>query len=200
RLGRLAADLPEHVHVLRDGTGYARLLLRRARDVLHERGDLVRNLLDLVERGARVLGEQRAADDVRRAALHRHDGLVRVGLDRAHEHFDLLRRARRALGELLDLVRDDREAAARLPRGRSFDRRVEREGVRLLGDLLDELDDVADLLRALAEALDALRGVLDRLADRVHARDRAPHGLAALVRDLDRVARHVGAALRVARH
>src|SRR5690606_5061415 len=69
-----------------------------------------------------------------------------------------------------------------------------------LGDLLDELDDVADLLRAFAEALDALRRVLNRLANRVHARDRAPYGLAALVRDLDGVTRDVGTALGVAGH
>ena len=50
------------------------------------------------------------------------------------------------------------------------------------------------------EALDALGGLLDGLADGVHAVDRAAHRIAALVRDLDRVARHVGGALGVAGH
>ena len=158
----------------------------------------MRDLLDLLERRARVLREQRPADDVGRAALHRHHGLVRIGLDRADEHLDLLRRARGTFGQLLDLVGDDGEPAAGLSGPRRLDRRVERQDVRLLGDLLDELDDVADLLRALAEALDALARVLNRFADRVHAGDRAPYGLAALVRDLDRVACDVGAALGVA--
>src|SRR5690606_13378340 len=157
------------------------LLPPRAREVLHEARDLMRDLLDLVERGARVLGEERAADDVRRAALHRDDGLVRVRLDRADEHLDLARRDRRALGELLHLVRDDREAAAAFARPRRLDRRVQREDVRLLGDFLDQLDDVADLLGAFAEALDTLRRVLNGLPYRVHPVDRAAHGLAALV-------------------
>src|SRR5690606_27516804 len=157
-----------------------------------------RDLLDLVERGAGVLREERAADDVRRAALHRDDGLVRVRLDRAHEHLDLAGRRGRALSELLHLVRDAREAAAAFAGARGLDRRVQREDIRLLGDLLDELDDIADLLRALAEALDTLRRILNRLADRVHAVDRPAHRLAALVRDVDRVPGDVGATLRVA--
>src|SRR5690606_459341 len=168
-------------------------------DVVHEARDLMRHLLDLVEGRARVLGEQRAADDVRRAALHRHDGFVRIRLNRAYEHLDLARRRGGALGELLHLVRDDGEAAAAFARPRRLDRRVQRENIRLLRDLLDELDDITDLLRALAEALDALRGVLNRLADGIHSVDRSTHRLAALVRDVDRVARNVRAALRVAR-
>src|SRR5690606_1663848 len=98
----------------------------------------------------------------------------------------------RALGELLHLVRDDREAAAAFAGPRRLDRRVQSQNVRLLRDLLDELDDVADLLRALAEALDALRRILNRLANGVHAVDRPAHGLAALVRDVDRMPGDVG--------
>jgi hypothetical protein len=158
----------------------------------------MRHLLDLLERGARVLGEQRTADDVRSAALHRDNRLVGIGLDRADQHLYLARRARRALRELLHLVGDDREPAASLARTRRLDGRVQSENVGLLRDLLDQLDDVADFLRAFAEALDALGGVLNGLAYRVHAVDRAAHGFAALVRDVDGMTSDVGTALRVA--
>src|SRR5690606_30254243 len=57
RLGGFAADLAQDLHVLRDRPGRDGLLLGRARDVLHEARDLVRHLLDLVERRTRVLGE-----------------------------------------------------------------------------------------------------------------------------------------------
>ena len=196
----LRADFLQHLHVARDVLRGRGLLARAAGDVLHQARDLVRDLLDLLERRARVLGEQRAAHHVRGAAFHRDHGLVGVGLNGAHQHFDLLGRVRGALGEALHFVRDHREAAARLAGHRGLDRGVERENVGLLGDVVDQLDDVADLLRALAQALDALGGLLDGLADRVHAVDRAPHGIAALVRDFDRVPRDVRRALGVAGH
>ena len=187
-------------HVARDVLRRRRLLARACGNVLHQARDLVGHLLDFLQRRAGVLGEQRAADHVGRAALHRHDGFVGVGLNRAHQHFDLLGGVGGAFGEALHFVGDDREAAARLAGHRGLDRRVEREDVGLLGDVVDQLDDVADLLRALAQALDALGGLLDRLADRVHAVDRAAHGIAALVRDVHRMTRHVGGALGVAGH
>ena len=56
---------------------------------------------------------------------------------------DVLRRGLAALGELAHLGGDDREAAAVLAGARRFDGGVEREEVRLVGDLLDD----GDLLR-----------------------------------------------------
>ena len=102
------------------------------------------------QRRARVLGEQRAADHVGGAALHRHHRLVGVGLDGAHQHLDLLGGVGGALGQALHLVGHHREAAPGLAGHRGLDRGVERQDVGLLGDVVDQLDDVADLLRALA--------------------------------------------------
>ena len=67
---------------------------------------------------------------------------------------------------------------------RSLYRGVQREDVGLVGDIIDELDDVADLLGTLAEPFDTLGCLLDRLANRVHALDGAPYGVAALVRHI----------------
>ena len=54
------------------------------------------------------------------------------------------------LGQLADLVGDDREAAALLAGAGGLDRGVERQEVRLLGDGGDRVDDPADLARTCA--------------------------------------------------
>ena len=90
--------------------------------------------------------------------------------------------SRGALGQPLHFFGDHREAAPGLARRRRLDGGVEREHVGLLGDVRDQLHDFADLLRALAQALDALGGLLDLVADFVHAADRVLHRLRALLR------------------
>ena len=57
-----------------------------------------------------------------------------VGLDGADPAADVLGGPGGLLGEVLDLVRDDGEALARLARPRRLDGGVEREQVGLLGD------------------------------------------------------------------
>ena len=108
------------------------MMLRSAAPALSASGDALLGLA-----GARA----RDLDGVGRLLLHLADDLA-----------DLLRRLDRPLGELAHLVGDDREAAARLAGAGRLDRGVQREQVGLVGDLLDDLEDLADLLRALAEA------------------------------------------------
>ena len=79
---------------------------------------------------------------------------LRLGLDGLDEVGDLLRARAGALGEILDLVGDDREALAVLAGLRGDDRGVEREQVRLLGDVVDDVHDLADGLDARAEVRD----------------------------------------------
>ncbi len=79
---------------------------------------------------------------------------------------DVLGRLGGLAGERLDLVGDYREAAARIARARSLDRRVERQQIGLLGNVGDELDDVADAAGGLVQLLDGRVGPLgftDRL-------------------------------------
>ena len=72
-------------------------------------------------------------EEISSIAVDRRRG---VALDRRHPPGDVLGRLRRLLRELLDLVGDDREALAGLTGPRGLDGGVERQQVRLLGDLV----------------------------------------------------------------
>ena len=85
---------------------------------------------------------------------------------------DLLRRCSRTLCEMPNLLCDDREALALLARTRRFDRRIQREQVRLESDAVDDSDDIGD----------ALGG----LADRAHGLRDLAHDRAGLLRELGR--------------
>src|SRR5690606_14179851 len=85
--------------------------------------------------------------------------------------------------EALYFVRYHGEAAARVAGHGRLDRGVQCKDVGLVGDVVDQADDVADLLGRFTEALDPLRGVLDLLTDVVHAGDGVVHHFVALVGD-----------------
>src|SRR5829696_8510837 len=74
---------------------------------------------------------------------------------------------RALLCELAHLVRDDGKALPLFARARGFDGRIQREQVRLVGQLLDHRDEIRDALRALRETAD-LRRALPNEAFRIH--------------------------------
>ena len=111
---------------------------------------------------------------------------------------DLLGRLHAAVGELADLARDHGEAAAVLAGARRFDRRVERQQVRLLGDAVDDLDDVADLIGVRAEPPDVAAELGDRRADRRHRVDDRVDRRAAALGGLRRLRSRSSAASRPA--
>ena len=102
-------------------------------------------------------------DALERAAGLRHqlDADVDLGGRVGNQRLDLLGRFRRTLRQRAHFGGDDGEAAARLAGARRLDARVEREQIGLEGDLVDDADDLADLLR--------------RLGDRAHRLDRLTH-------------------------
>ena len=65
----------------------------------------------------------------------------------------------------------------------SLNRSVEREDVGLVGNTLDDFDDIADFLRAFAQALDQRAGFLNVTANVVHTVDGITHLLRAFTRD-----------------
>jgi hypothetical protein len=101
------------------------------------------------------------------------------------------------LGELAHLVRDHGEAAALLAGARRLDGGVEREQVRLIGDLLDDAHDARDLPRLLAQALDDGGEVTRGRGDVLHLLGRATHHAVAFVGELARMARRTERAVRM---
>jgi len=83
----------------------------------------------------------------RLAVLDDLDYVTRLELDLLDQGRDRGGGGLGPLGQLADLLRDDREPAALLADPCRFDRRVQREQVRLIGDRVDHLDDVADPFR-----------------------------------------------------
>ena len=158
-----------------------RLLDRRARDGADHVGALLRALEDLLQRALGLVRDLDAAVDVVGAALDGRDRVLDLRLHRLDEVRDLARARAGALGEILDLVGDDREALALLARLRGDDGGVEREQVRLLGDVVDDVHDLADRLDARAEVRDDRDGLLRALLDAVDLADRLQDGLGALL-------------------
>src|SRR5690606_4398470 len=81
-----------------------------------------------------------------------------------------------ALGELAHLLGDDGKTLARFAGTRGLDAGVERQKIRLEGDLVDDGDDLADLVRGLLDA--------------AHRADRIAHDVARLFGALRRLADH----------
>ncbi len=77
--------------------------------------------------------------------------------------------------------------------------RIQRQQIRLIGNVFDQAHDLANFLRALAQALNLLGGFLHILADMHHAIDGLHHRLFALAGVAQRFQRGLGAHLRVAR-
>ncbi len=129
-----------------------------------------------------------AANEIRGRGLHLGD------LDR-----DLLGRFRGLGRQRLDLGRDHRKAAAGLAGARRLDGGVQRQQVGLLGDVGDQLDDVADAGGGFRQRRDARIGLLG-LAHRV-ARDlaRLAHLAADVRHRVRKIARRVGGRVDVPR-
>jgi hypothetical protein len=99
-------------------------------------------------------GRRHQLADVARLAgplFRRHDRRIGLVLDAGDDRADGFGRAHRPLGELSHLRRYHGEALSRLAGARRLDRGVESEQVGLPGDVVDQLEDLPDLLRPLAQ-------------------------------------------------
>ena len=159
--------------------GHARRPLPRRRHDLRRR---LRRLAQGLRQGRdRLPGPgryRRGRGDAARHLFRREHGRVRRLLDLAEDLPHLRGGLLRLIGQGLDLARHHGEALAVLAGTRGFDGGVEGEQVRLLGDVVDRRDDLADRLRLSRQRQDVLRrrphlmlhhaqgvdGVLDSLA------------------------------------
>ena len=151
-----------------------KLLLGGRGDALGGLGELLGELADPAHglaRGVRV-------GDAVAVGAGGVDGLaqrVEVGVGGGDDAGDAARLGLAVGGELADLVGHDAEGGAVGAGARGLDRRVERQQLGLVGDLLDDAREGGDLRELLGEALDALAlGAhgLDGLDD--PGQDRAP--------------------------
>ena len=104
--------------------------------------------VDLLERGAGAVGGLGAGSGARGGLADEFDGGVGLALDAGDQLAGVGGRLGGALGQLANLVGDDGEALAALAGAGGLDRGVQRQQVRLARDVLDRLDDPADLLRS----------------------------------------------------
>ena len=193
----LLADRRDRVHrrgddggCLSHAAGGVVGLGRNRRDRIRSFDDLVRGTADLAQRleyllnvlvafgrgrsdfregAGRLLGKYGSRLDFLRSFIHRGDRTVGFALDLSDQCGDLLRCPRGAFGQLADLVGHDGKALALLAGSGRFDGGVQRQQVGLLGDVVDRLDDRADLVGLGAEFAHALGGRLDGDLDPTHA-------------------------------
>ena len=152
-------------------------------DLLDGRALLLGRQLDLARRLGR--GRDQPGDRLERRGdlaelLRAGVDRLRAGLGRHHRRVDRARTSSislrislaefgDAVGELADLVGDDGEALARLAGAGRLDRGVDREDVGLLGELGDDVEHRADLLRLLAELEHVVDDQVDLAPDRARS-------------------------------
>ena len=86
----------------------------------------------------------------------------RLFLNCRENRADFLGRLSRTDRKLADLVGDDRKAAAVIASASRFDCGIEREQIRLVGDLVDRVNDLFDCDGALDERVHRLRALRSR--------------------------------------
>src|SRR5690606_23791529 len=155
-------------------------------------GQVFRYRLDFFQCHTGVLRQACPFHHLGGGVFHGNHRFVGVGLNGFYQRFNLLGGGGGTFREALYLVRDHREAAACFAGHGRLDRRVQRENVGLVGDVVDQRYDVTDLLGRFTQPLDPLRGFLNLFADGVHAVDGRLYHFGALVGDGYRALRHRG--------
>ena len=112
---------------------------------------MLNDLFDLAERCSGLVGEPRTFLHLARPFFHDGHGLAGLDLDALDQARNVLRRPARAFRQLSHFVGNNGEAFALLTGPRSFNGGIQRQHVRLGGDLVDHFNDGADLKRPFAE-------------------------------------------------
>jgi hypothetical protein len=97
-----------------------------------------------------VAGRFHARLDFLGAGVHRGDRTLGLRLNAADHVSDLLGRLAGSLGQLPHFVGHHRESAPLFPGARGFDGSVQGQQIGLVGDVVDDADDLANLVRPLA--------------------------------------------------
>jgi hypothetical protein len=167
-LARAAIDVFRRLPDLLDAR---RLLARRRGDLHRGRGRRRDRFAEVPDRVAGGVGDLHAALRAPAALFDHVHGLAAGELDVLQNGAHLRGRFLGALGQAAHLARDHGEAASLFACARRFDARVQRQHVRLLGEIVDHVDDGVDLFGALNEAGDGLRDGGHLIADVHHSVD-----------------------------
>ena len=93
-----------------------------------------------------------------RQKIHRLLGRRRVLENVGDQRFNLLGRFRRPLGQFPDLIRHDREASPGFTGTRRFDRGIQGQQIRLVGNFMNQLNNRTDLISLLGKGFHLFRG------------------------------------------
>src|SRR5882724_6959940 len=144
---------------------------------------------DLVESGTEVVAEAEALFNDAGAAIHVFDGLAGFPLNAGNQFSNFLGGLRGFFGQLAHFVGNHGETKSVFPGARGFDGRVKREQVGLFREVVDDFDNAADIVSAMAEHVDDFGGRLDGFVGAIEAVGGLFHGLDA---DDDFFARAIG--------
>lgn len=168
----------------------------RSRRVLHrgrvELGDFLGHAYDVFQRSACVVGQVNPIFNLSGPFAHGPDRLLGVLLDRLDHGRDFFGGLRGPFGELPHFVGDYRESAPLLTRPSRFNGCIQSQEIRLIGDVIDDTDDLADLVAGFAELCHCRCRSCHDVRDFSHSRDRVVHHTPAVFGSLPAFLRCVG--------
>ena len=134
------------------------LLVGGGADLLREFVNLGDHGGDFAQRQVQVVAEGDAFVHDAGALLHVVHRFARFLLNAGDEFGDFLGGLRRFFRQLAHFIGDDGESQPVFAGARRFDRRVQRQQVGLLGQIVNHLHDLADIVGALSEHADDFAG------------------------------------------
>ena len=146
-----------------------RLLVGGCADFLRELIDFGHHVGNLAQRGIQFLAQIQAFVHYVGAAVHVLDRLACLFLNALDQLGNLLGRLRRLFRQLANLISHDGEAQAVLARARRFDGRIKGQQIGLFCQVVNYLDNLANVIGARAQCVDNLARGLNGGVDLVQA-------------------------------
>src|SRR6266481_9845098 len=153
-----------------------RLFVGGRADFLSELIDFGDHVRDLPQSSVEFAAQIQAFVHNPGGAVHVLDGLAGFLLNALNQFGNFLGGLRRLFRQLADFVGYDCEAQAMFAGARRFDGRVQRQQVGLLRQIVDDLDNLADVVGALPQSADDFSRAGDGCVDAVQAIGGLLHG------------------------
>src|SRR5450631_254969 len=184
-----------------------RLFVGGRADFLRELVDFGDHVGDLAQRGVQLAAQFQSLVHDGGGAVHVLDRLAGFLLNALDQFRDFLGRLRRFLGQFAHFVGDDGESQSVFSGAGSFNGGVQGQQVGLLGEIVDDFDDLANVVGALSQGSNDFARRVDGGVDAVqsvggllHGADAVVDFLARTVGDVEQHFRRVGHALDRSHH